>query len=164
MPFFKDLRRRSKASFKTDKSSEGSADGSNGTTNSSSTVNSVYGTSTPASSILPTGSSSNLSAVKPNGNAVTTPPLLRPSPLTPSPLTPQSPNKRYSMTVCGLPRIRAWPSENNLERKLLIDVPLGFEYRSLHQWWLELENPSLPICSARSIHLRKFMGMDDKQV
>ncbi|MCJ1412404.1 hypothetical protein MMC19_006498 [Ptychographa xylographoides] len=91
MPFFKDLRRRSKASFQTEKSTNGS-DGSNGTaptTKSSSTLNSLYDASTPPSSQQP--SLSNLAiANSTNGEGTKTPPL-RPNPT-------NSSNNRYSMT------------------------------------------------------------------
>ncbi|MCJ1420463.1 hypothetical protein MMC32_006820 [Xylographa parallela] len=90
MPFFKDLRRRSKASFKTEKSSNDS-DGSNGsepTDKSSITLDSIYGASTTPSSLHP--SLSNLALSKPNG-AGAMPPPARPSPA-------NSSNNRYSIT------------------------------------------------------------------
>ncbi|MCJ1224161.1 hypothetical protein MMC12_000805 [Toensbergia leucococca] len=78
MPFFKDLRRRSKASPQADQSSNGS-NGSNGTdvtTQSSSTLDSMYGTSTPASSIQPHASSPNLVITK--STSTISPPPQRP--------------------------------------------------------------------------------------
>ncbi|MCJ1471423.1 hypothetical protein MMC13_000062, partial [Lambiella insularis] len=93
MPFFKDLRRRSKASFRTEKSSNDS-DGSNAsepTTKSSTTLGSVYGASTNPSSLQP--SLSNLTISKPNGEGALPPPppATRPPPA-------NSPINRYSMT------------------------------------------------------------------
>ncbi|MCJ1312155.1 hypothetical protein MMC25_005829 [Agyrium rufum] len=100
--FLKDLRRRSKASFKTEKSSSNGSEGSNGTgpaTNkSSSTLDSIYGNvSTPASSILPQISTSNLASTKTNGAETASLPS-RPSTLTAA-------NNRYSMSGLGAPQI-----------------------------------------------------------
>ncbi|KAI9773321.1 MAG: hypothetical protein M1840_007536 [Geoglossum simile] len=50
MPFFKELRRRSRASFRTDKSSSASTNGTVPTTLSTSTLNSIRGSATPPSS------------------------------------------------------------------------------------------------------------------
>ncbi|KAI9845443.1 MAG: hypothetical protein M1837_004921 [Sclerophora amabilis] len=68
MPFFKDLkdlRRRSKASIRTSKSSSESTNGNLPTTKSSSTLGSLYASTTPPSSIQPAQSSPSL--VTPNG-------------------------------------------------------------------------------------------------
>lgn len=73
MPFFKELRRRSRASFRTSDSSAES-NGTVPTTKSTSTLNSSYGASTPPSSVQPNGSTSNVTATKSNGDS-TTPPL-----------------------------------------------------------------------------------------
>lgn len=66
--FLKDIRRRSKASFRTDKSTDSSTGGSNGTngsvptTKSSSTLNSTYGSTTPPA-LTDSISASNLQAL-----------------------------------------------------------------------------------------------------
>lgn len=73
MPFFKELRRRSKASFRTSDSSAES-NGTVPTTKSTSTLNSSYGASTPPSFVQPNGSTSNVIATKSNGDN-TAPPL-----------------------------------------------------------------------------------------
>jgi hypothetical protein len=63
MPFFKELRRRSRASFRTSDSSNESND-TVPTAKSSSTLNSTNGTLTPSSSVKLNGSSSNLAAMR----------------------------------------------------------------------------------------------------
>jgi len=77
MPFFKELRRK-KTTSKIEKTTDNSTDsnGSNGTvplSKSSSTLNSVYDSSTPPSSIQPNQSTPNLVTTK-SGSTVT--PLL----------------------------------------------------------------------------------------
>ncbi|MCJ1249415.1 hypothetical protein MMC30_006639 [Trapelia coarctata] len=97
MPFFKELRRRSKASFKTEKSSNDS-DGSNGSgpkTKSSSTLDSLFDASTSPSSLQP--SLSNLVISKNGENSM--PPPSRPSASNNS----SNSNKRYSMTGLSSP-------------------------------------------------------------
>jgi hypothetical protein len=92
--FLKDLRRRSRASFRTDKSTE-SSNGSSGmvpTTKSTSTLNSTYGSQTPPSALQSSSSSSNLYK-----DQITPPP--------PVPVRPQistSSSKRYSTGMYGL--------------------------------------------------------------
>ncbi|KAK5038807.1 hypothetical protein LTR13_003838 [Exophiala sideris] len=69
MPFFKDLRRRSKASFRTSDSSTDS-NGTVPTAKSSSTLNSARGSTTPPSTYHANGSSSNvLATAKTNGDS-----------------------------------------------------------------------------------------------
>ena len=70
MPFFKELRRRSKASFRTNDSSAES-NGTVPTTKSSSTLNSSYGASTPPSSVKPDGPPSNSTTTQSDGNTIT---------------------------------------------------------------------------------------------
>ncbi|EXJ59712.1 hypothetical protein A1O7_03858 [Cladophialophora yegresii CBS 114405] len=83
MPFFKELRRRSKASFRTSDSSTES-NGTVPTAKSSSTLNSTPGSTTPPSTYYANGSSHNvLGSVKSNGD--TPPPIpQRPSVMVPS--------------------------------------------------------------------------------
>jgi hypothetical protein len=97
-PFFKDLRRRSKASFRTDRSTE-SSDASNAssgtvpTTKSTSTLNSTYSSRTPPSALQSSVSSADVFQQKPNQD----PPV--------PPVRPQistSSNKRYSTGMYGL--------------------------------------------------------------
>ncbi|KIX07619.1 uncharacterized protein Z518_02272 [Rhinocladiella mackenziei CBS 650.93] len=92
MPFFKDLRRRSKASFRT----SGSSTESNGTVptaKSSSTLNSALGNTTPPSTYHANGSASNvLATVKSNGD---TPP---PVPQRPNIMMPNS-NRNSMITL-----------------------------------------------------------------
>ncbi|OJJ51603.1 hypothetical protein ASPZODRAFT_54679 [Penicilliopsis zonata CBS 506.65] len=103
MPFFKDLRRRSRASFRTNKSSEtASHNGEMTSGKSSSTLESSSRSSiTPPSSIRPNLSSPNLPSLNtfninggsPNGNGSNGPPVL----VTPRPgLSPISPSQRSS--------------------------------------------------------------------
>ena len=104
MPFFKDLRRRSKANVRNDASSSsnesgGDANGTAQATKSSSTLGS-YGNVSTAPSSLPRSLSnlatSNLNG--PNGTRTTDATASPTTPLTrPSPISMQ--NKRYSMTV-----------------------------------------------------------------
>jgi hypothetical protein len=94
MPFFKELRRRSKASFRTSDSSNES-NGTVPTAKSSSTLSSTNGTSTPSSSVKLNGSSSNLATMKVYGEA--NPPLV---PQRPS-VRPLS--NRNSVIVCSQP-------------------------------------------------------------
>ncbi|EXJ84981.1 hypothetical protein A1O3_05656 [Capronia epimyces CBS 606.96] len=92
MPFFKDLRRRSKASFRTSDSSTES-NGTVPTTKSSSTLNSARGSTTPPSTYHANGSASNvLAAAKPNGD---TPP---PVPQRPNVMVPNS-NRNSMITL-----------------------------------------------------------------
>jgi hypothetical protein len=92
--FLKDLRRRSRASFRTDKSTD-SSNASNGTvptTKSTSTLNSTYGSQTPPSALQSSSSSSNLFKDQTNQ----APPV---------PVRPQistSSSKRYSTGMYGL--------------------------------------------------------------
>jgi hypothetical protein len=94
MPFFKELRKRSKASFRTSDSSNES-NGTVPTAKSSSTLNSTNGTSTPSSSVKLNGSSSNLAAMRANGEASPPPVPQRPS------IGPLS--NRNSVIVCSQP-------------------------------------------------------------
>ncbi|KAL6252473.1 hypothetical protein RBB50_000192 [Rhinocladiella similis] len=88
MPFFKDLRRRSKASFRTSDSSTDS-NGTVPTAKSSSTLNSAGGSTTPPSTYHGNGSASNVLATsKTNGD---TPPI----PQRPNVMVP--PSNRNSM-------------------------------------------------------------------
>ncbi|KAK5294265.1 hypothetical protein LTR99_009663 [Exophiala xenobiotica] len=88
MPFFRDLRRRSKASFRTSDSSTES-NGTVPTAKSSSTLNSAGGSTTPPSTYHANGSTSNvLGSAKTNGD---TPPM----PQRPSVMVP--PSNRNSM-------------------------------------------------------------------
>src|SRR5271168_3294706 len=94
MPFFKELRRRSKASFRTSDSSNES-NGTVPTAKSTSTLSSTNGTSTPSSSVKLNGSSSNLAAMRAYGE-------------TNSPQVPQRPSvvpisNRNSTIVCSQP-------------------------------------------------------------
>jgi hypothetical protein len=78
MPFFKELRRRSKASFRTsDSSNESSA--TVPTTKSSSTLNSALGSSTPPSTYHTNGSNNNLGTLKTNGDSGAPPVPPRPT-------------------------------------------------------------------------------------
>ncbi|KIV96895.1 hypothetical protein PV10_00709 [Exophiala mesophila] len=75
MPFFRDLRRRSKASFRTSDSSTEST-GTVPTTKSSSTLNSALGSTTPPSTYHPNGSNSNiLATTKSPTNGDSVPPV-----------------------------------------------------------------------------------------
>jgi len=78
MTFFKELRRRSKASFRTNDSSAES-NGTVPTTKSSSTLNSSYGASTPPPSVRPDASTSNVTTVKSNGENKAPPIPARPA-------------------------------------------------------------------------------------
>jgi hypothetical protein len=92
--FLKDLRRRSRASFRTDKSTE-SSNGSSGTvptTQSTSTLNSTYGSQTPPSALQSSSSSQNLYRDQTNQQ-----PLV---PVRPQISTASS--KRYSTGMYGL--------------------------------------------------------------
>lgn len=82
MPFFKDLRRRSKASFRTSDSSNES-NGTVPTAKSSSTLSSTNGTSTPSSSVKVNGSSSNLAAMRVLSETTPPPVPQRPSTVVP---------------------------------------------------------------------------------
>jgi hypothetical protein len=92
--FLKDLRRRSRASFRTDKSTE-SSNGSSATvptTKSTSTLNSTYGSQTPPSALQSSSSYSNLFKEQTNQAL-------------PVPVRPQistSSSKRYSTGMYGL--------------------------------------------------------------
>jgi hypothetical protein len=94
MPFFKELRRRSQASFRTSDSSNES-NGTVPTARSSSTLNSTNGTSTPSSLVKLNGSSSNLATMRAYGEANPPPVPQRPST---GPLS-----NRNSMIVCSQP-------------------------------------------------------------
>lgn len=94
MPFFKDLRRK-KTNSKSDKSSSDSksSKNSNGTLptpQSSSTVDSLYGASTPSSSIQPQSSTPNLLHLKSTNGVNCLPPKS----------IALSPSKRNSVLVC----------------------------------------------------------------
>ncbi|OAG34928.1 hypothetical protein AYO21_10879 [Fonsecaea monophora] len=92
MPFFKELRRRSKASFRTSDSSTES-NGTVPTAKSSSTLNSTPGSATPPSTYHANGSSHNvLDTVKSNGD---TPP---PVPQRPQVMVPSS-NRNSMITL-----------------------------------------------------------------
>lgn len=87
MAFLKDLRRRSRASFRTADSSKDSSNTSNSVPSqkSTSTLNSAYQSSTPPSSHPATLSSSNLSVSKSNvqqQQQQQPPPLVPPRPVT----------------------------------------------------------------------------------
>ncbi|RMZ81994.1 hypothetical protein DV737_g2319, partial [Chaetothyriales sp. CBS 132003] len=93
MHFFKELRRRSKASFhKSDSSTESNR--TVGTTKSSSTLNSGLGSSTPPSTYHTNGSNNNLGVAKSNGETAAPSVLPRPT-LPPLP----SHSNRNSMIV-----------------------------------------------------------------
>ncbi|RMZ78772.1 hypothetical protein DV738_g3633, partial [Chaetothyriales sp. CBS 135597] len=94
MQFFKELRRRSKASFQTSDSSTES-NRTVGTTKSSSTLASGPGSSTPPSTYHANGSSTNLGVTKSNGETVAPPVPQRPT------LPPQS--NRNSMISASSP-------------------------------------------------------------
>lgn len=97
MPFFKELRRRSRASFRTSDSSTGSSS-TVPTAKSSSTLNSAQGSATPPSTFHANGSASNVvAAAKSNGDA---PP---PIPQRPNVTVPNS--NRNSMIVRLLIRL-----------------------------------------------------------
>jgi hypothetical protein len=92
--FLKDLRRRSRASFHTDRSTESSnaSSGTVPTTKSTSTLNSTYGSQTPPPALQSSNSSSNLFKDQTNQ----APPV---------PVRPQistSSSKRYSTGMYGL--------------------------------------------------------------
>jgi len=89
--FLKDLRRRSRASFRTDKSTESSnaSSGTVPTMKSTSTLNSTYGSQTPPSTLQSSGSSSNLFKEQ-----IGQPP--------PVPVRPQISTSRYSTGMYGL--------------------------------------------------------------
>lgn len=103
--FLKDLRRRSRASFRTQRSTDGSTDSSsasNGTvptTKSSSTLNSTYGSQTPPTAVQSSNSSTNMQI---NGAQVD---QVTPLPVRPQVLT-NTASKRQSvsgMTGLGSP-------------------------------------------------------------
>ena len=100
MPFFKDLRRRSKSSFRTSDSSTESS-GTVPTAKSSSTLSSARGSTTPPSTYHANGSSSNvLATAKTNGDS---PP---PVPQRPSVMLPSSSNRNsmiVSWRACYIP-------------------------------------------------------------
>lgn len=77
MAFFKDLRRRSRASFRTTDSSKDS-NNSVPSQKSSSTLSSAYTSSTPPSSHPATTSTPNLSTLKTNGSSPVPPVPTRP--------------------------------------------------------------------------------------
>ena len=90
MPFFKELRRRKTASkaeksipngIKNSNESNGTSDSTMPTTKSSSTLNSVYGSSTPSSSIQPHQSTPNLVMSKSASTMTPNPLPQRPMPL-----------------------------------------------------------------------------------
>ncbi|MCJ1452749.1 hypothetical protein MMC28_003092 [Mycoblastus sanguinarius] len=124
MPFFKDLRRR-KTSSKTNSSPKSSNDsnGSNGTvatTKSTSTLDSVYGSSTPASSIQPHQSTPNL--VTSRSTSTMTPIPQRPLPLS-SGLKPPSINGTITPkipTSSFAPRILSVSENSWVHQKVLL--------------------------------------------
>ena len=142
MPFFRDLRRRT-TSFRSNKS--GSPDGTNGSsrtngtngtnstvpeTRSSSTLNSVYATSTPPSTIQPHASTPNLTnSAPPNGSSLSS----RPNPITLS-------SSRLSVMVDDQLSPNLWNIEGAYtesrvaERRHSMEIaPLEFHLPLLHQ-------------------------------
>lgn len=111
MPFFKDLRRRSRASFRTSDSSTES-NSTVPTAKSSSTLNSAQGSATPPSTYHTNGSASNVVAV-PKSNGDTPPPI----PQRPNVTVPNS--NRNSMIVRPLGRISIF-----LKKKLTVVIRL----------------------------------------
>lgn len=132
MPFFKELRRR-RTGTKAEKSSSKGTKTSNGsnvtvpTTKSTSTLNSVYGSSTPPSSIQPHQSTPNLLKSK---SASTMTPSPTPLPQRPMPLS--SVSNRSSFMV-GLPyygnRIRSSSRSNQLTD---VSLPQGLNAPSIN--------------------------------
>lgn len=108
MPFFKELRRRSKASFRTNASGE-SHNGDVTSGKSSSTLDTTY--STPPSSIKRNLSTPNLPALnKSNGtlNGSTTPVQSLP-PQRPVPITSQSNRNSFFVRFLAIPSPRVRP-------------------------------------------------------
>lgn len=97
MTFLKDLKRRSRASFRTNKSSTESSDGTNQDTTSTSTVSSVYGGSTPPSTVQARKSSPSLAISNSNGAST----LNIPQRLAPS----TNMSSRYSVSVREKPQL-----------------------------------------------------------
>ncbi|KAL6721112.1 hypothetical protein ACLMJK_000212 [Lecanora helva] len=141
MPFFKELRRRKTGSkaektppddTKTSDDSNGTSDDTVPTTKSSSTLNSLYGSSTPPSSIQPHQSTPNLVMSKSASTMTPNPLPQRPMPLssglntTPSvtgTTTPKIPISTFAPRIVTLPD-NSWigePSEKALDGTLTVN-------------------------------------------
>lgn len=97
MPFFENLRRRSRASFRSHNSrtKESQTNGEMTSGKSSSTLDTASGSITPPSSIKPNGASSpNLPALNETTSTPPTVPPQRPGPYV-------TPSQRHSTFVCG---------------------------------------------------------------
>lgn len=92
MSIFKELRRRSKASFRTTTSTDSQSNDNAVSGQSSSTIDS---STTPPSSIKPSLSSPNLSTLNEAVNGSTVPPVPSPLPQRPVPITSQSNRHSY---------------------------------------------------------------------
>lgn len=104
MPFFKDLRRRSRASFRTSHSTESQSNGDMTSGKSSSTLDTSYSGTTPPSSIKPTLSSPHLTALhKLNGHSNGSVPPVPSPPQRPVPIGSQSNRNSFVVGVLPLP-------------------------------------------------------------
>lgn len=95
MSIFKELRRRSKASFRTTTSTESQSNGHTASDQSSSTIGTIESSTTPPSSIKPSLSSPNLSTLNEAVNGSAVPPVPSPLPQRPVPITSQSNRQSY---------------------------------------------------------------------
>ena len=153
MPFFREFRRR-KTNSKTENSPDSSnhSNGSNGTngtvptTKSSSTINSVYASSTPPSSIQPHQSTPNLVMSKSTG-------AMTPLPQRPMPLS--SVSNRSSFMVRLLPHCSGGPThmpyKSRWKSKVRADVSTVGTEHSIHQWNYYTQNANLKLCATHII-------------
>ena len=157
MPFFKELRRK-KTSSKTGKfpNSSNNSNDSNGTvptTKSSSTINSVYASSTPPSSIQPHQSTPTLVTSKSTG-------AMTPLPQRPMPLS--SVSNRSSFMVRLLPLGKRYVThtlENSrgAEKQGWRILCTGIEH-SVHQWNYNTQAANFKLCAPDIIGFWQFLG------
>lgn len=145
MPFFKELRRRT-TGHKLNKnlsqhSSEGTSD-SNGTvptTKSSSTLNSVYGSSTPPSTVQPNASTPNLANSKSSGAN---------GQLSQRPIPVSMSSSRLSVMV----RL------HQIYHRIIAEGYITGRGCSISQWELYEQATDLAVCSSDNIDIRELMG------
>uniref|UniRef100_A0A093VDQ5 Putative zinc metalloproteinase n=2 Tax=Talaromyces marneffei PM1 TaxID=1077442 RepID=A0A093VDQ5_TALMA len=98
MSIFKELRRRSKASFQTTTTTDSQSNGNAPSGQSSSTIGTIDSSTTPPSSIKPSLSSPNLSTLNEAVDGSAVPPVPSPLPQRPVPITSQSNRHSYYST------------------------------------------------------------------
>jgi hypothetical protein len=155
MSIFKELRRRSKASFRTTTSTDSQSNGNAVSGQSSSTIGTIESSTTPPSSIKPSLSSPNLSTLNEAVNGSAVPPVPSPLPQRPVPITSQS--NRHSYYVYA-------PSQLLISEVLLYYILTVTPNNVVHQWlageWLYSNTRcSLSICPTHHFCVGQFMGM-----